>query len=63
MPTDHSIICHSRQLAAVAQRIVRSQALKIELERMIDACRGGRMGNCRIIGAPGDHTRCDTAIH
>jgi DNA-binding transcriptional MerR regulator len=58
-----AFIRHSRQLQAVEQRIVRLQALKIELEGMIDQCRGGQICDCRIIEALGDHTQCDTAIH
>lgn len=51
-----------RQLEAVEQRIVRLQALKIELERMIEQCRGGRIDDCRIVEvlADGTHAHCLT---
>ena len=43
------------QLRAVEARIARLQALKTELERMIEQCAGGRIADCRVIetlGAP-----------
>jgi len=43
-------------LEAVEQRIARLQALKVELERMIAQCRGGRIGQCHIIEVLADHT-------
>ena len=46
------------QLHAVEGRIARLQALKTELERMVDQCAGGRIGNCRVIEVLGDHTHC-----
>jgi len=43
------------QLQAVESRIVRLQALKLELERMIEQCRGGRIAECRVIEVLADH--------
>jgi DNA-binding transcriptional MerR regulator len=40
-----------RQLDQVKTRILRLKALKVELERMIVQCRGGRIANCRVIEA------------
>ena len=42
-------------LAEVDSRIARLEALREELARMIDQCRGGRVGDCRIIEALADH--------
>lgn len=42
------------QLEAVEQRISRLQALRAELERMLEQCRGGRIAECRVIEALGD---------
>jgi len=39
------------QLNHVSQRIAHLTRLKIELERMIDICRGGRVAQCRIVEA------------
>lgn len=39
------------QLNHVSRRIAHLTRLKIELERMIDICRGGRVAQCRIIEA------------
>lgn len=41
------------QLHAVEQRIVRLQALKTELERMVEQCQGGKIADCRVIEALG----------
>lgn len=40
-------------LAAVKARIARLQSLKVELERMIETCAGGTVGDCRVIDALG----------
>jgi DNA-binding transcriptional MerR regulator len=46
------------QLQAVEDRITRLQALKAELERMITQCAGGRIADCRVIEALGNHPLC-----
>lgn len=51
------------QLAQVEQRIIRLQSLKIELERMIEQCRGGQISDCRVIEVLGDHTLCISDRH
>lgn len=48
------------QLQAVEGRIVRLQALKSELERMVDHCAGGRIADCRVIEVLGNHEHCIT---
>ena len=40
----------------VDRRIARLSALKLELERMIKICRGGRTAECRIIETIADHS-------
>ena len=42
-------------LTEVDSRIARLGALREELARMIDQCRGGQVENCRIIEALADH--------
>lgn len=46
------------QLQAVEGRIVRLVALKAELERMIEQCRGGNIAECRVIEVLADHSQC-----
>ena len=48
------------QLHAVEGRIARLQALKTELERMVDHCAGGRIADCRVIEVLGNHAYCAT---
>lgn len=43
-------------LAAVERRIARLNALKAELERMIEQCKGGRIADCRVIEVVADHS-------
>ena len=46
------------QLQAVESRIARLQTLKLELERMIEQCKGGRIAECRVIEVLADHAEC-----
>jgi len=43
-------------LDEVNQRIARLSVLKLELERMIQVCRGGQVADCRIIETLADHS-------
>jgi DNA-binding transcriptional MerR regulator len=43
-------------LGEVNHRIARLAAMRIELERMIEVCRGGRIADCRIIETLADHS-------
>ena len=54
-----------RHLDEVNLRIDRLQALKAELERMIHACQGGKVGNCRVIDTLSDHAhgQCLSSKH
>lgn len=46
------------QLQAVESRIARLNSLKLELERMIEQCKGGTIAECRVIEVLTDHTEC-----
>lgn len=43
-------------LDEVNKRIARLAALKLELERMIEVCRGGQISDCQIIETLADHS-------
>lgn len=49
-----------RQLRKVDNRIARLEALRQELERMINACRGGTTSTCRVLDVLRDHSECLT---
>ena len=48
------------QLAEVDSRIERLNALRVELQRMIAQCAGGKIADCRVIEVLGDHSLCAT---
>ena len=50
-----------RQLVQVEQRLLRLQALKAELERMINECQGDSVAQCRVLEILRDHSECLTA--
>ena len=54
-----------RHLAAIEGRIARLSALRTELKRMIKACGGGRIAECRVIEvlADHDHSQCLSPDH
>ena len=52
-----------RQLDQVTRRIAQLQALRAELERMIEQCRGGRISDCHVIEVLGDHGKCVSDDH
>ncbi len=54
-----------RHLAEIEGRIARLSALRTELKRMIKACGGGRVAECRVIEvlADHDHNHCLTPDH
>ena len=43
-------------LVAVERRLARLTALKAELERMIEQCRGGSIADCHVIEVLADHS-------
>jgi len=49
-----------KTLAGVEQRRRQLEALGGELNRMIDQCRGGYVGECRIIEVLADHSLCES---
>ena len=52
-----------RHLEEVNRRIAQLSALRVELERMVDACHGGRVADCRIVETLADHGKCLTTDH
>ncbi len=47
-----------KQLKEVELRIVRLEALRVELRRMISACNSDRVADCRILEVLRDHEEC-----
>ncbi|MEP6564265.1 MAG: helix-turn-helix domain-containing protein, partial [Mesorhizobium sp.] len=47
------------RLADVVQRIRSLTALKAELELMVEGCRHGKVGECRVIEVLADHSQCE----
>ena len=50
-------------LADVERKIVRLEGLRLELNRMVTDCAGGKVGQCRIIGTLSDHGNCLAVDH
>ncbi len=50
-------------LADVNIRIARLEALKTELERMVEQCAGGKISDCRVIEVLCDHSKCVSGDH
>ena len=46
------------RLAEVTQRIESLQALRAELNVMIESCRHGKVADCRVIEVLADHSQC-----
>ncbi len=51
------------QLDEVDLRIRRLGALRNELERMVEQCKGGRIADCRVLEVLSDHNLCATEYH
>ncbi|WP_210483069.1 MerR family transcriptional regulator [Microvirga antarctica] len=49
-----------RHLGDVERRISQLIALRGELQRMVEECGHGRVGECRVIQVLGDHSHCET---
>ncbi|HAY06323.1 MAG TPA: helix-turn-helix domain-containing protein [Hyphomonas sp.] len=60
-PCDAADAIAREQLSEVKRRIEHLQALRLELERMIEQCSHGRISDCRVIEVLGDHGKC--AVH
>ena len=52
-----------RHLAEITARIRRLEALRDELQRMVDECGHGRICECRILEVIGDHGQCGHEMH
>ena len=63
LPCDEADAIAQRHLEDVDARIARMQALKAELERMLEQCAGGVISNCRVIEVLGDHGKCLADTH
>ncbi len=50
-------------LHAIDEKIARLQALRAELGRMVEACQGGRIAECRVIDVLADHGKCANEAH
>jgi DNA-binding transcriptional MerR regulator len=61
--------CHAadsiamRHLDRIAARIRQLDALRAELQRMVDECGHGRICECRIVEVIGDHSLCTDEMH
>ncbi|MBY0338831.1 MAG: helix-turn-helix domain-containing protein [Acetobacteraceae bacterium] len=53
------------QIAAIDEKLERLRALRAELARVAEACRGGRAAECRILEVLADHRhgRCTDPLH
>ena len=54
-PADQIVIRH---LETVERRIAQLELLRSELRHMLDDCRHGQVGDCRIIQVLADHDEC-----
>ncbi len=57
-PCDEANRIASEHLLDVEERIRRLTLLKTELQRISSACGSGRMADCRVMEAIGDHAHC-----
>ncbi|NDW01555.1 helix-turn-helix domain-containing protein [Salipiger sp. PrR002] len=60
---DHVDAIAQKQLRAVEARIVRLEALRAELKRMIGQCSGGSVADCRVLEVLRDHGECLSDHH
>lgn len=51
------------QLAEINKRIDQLMSLQHELNRIVQCCEGGHVGDCKIIAALNDHEQCDVSEH
>ncbi len=52
-----------RHMSEVDRRIGQLTALRAELQRMVDACGHGRVGDCRVIETLANHQHCEHPHH
>ena len=60
-PCEEAHALASSQLAVVEDKLRRLAALRVELTRMTDACRGGVAAECRILETLADHSHSHCA--
>ena len=58
-PCEDANALAAKQLAEVEGKIRRLQALRTELQRMVDAGCQGRAGDCRVLESLADHRHCE----
>ncbi len=51
------------RLVEIAERLRKLEALKAELELMVESCSHGRVGECRVIETLADHDKCCHSRH
>jgi len=51
------------QLKDIEHRMRRLKALKLEMKRMMETCRGGTIANCRVIEVLKNHALCHADQH
>lgn len=51
------------RLAEIGERMRKLEALKAELELMVESCIHGRVGECRVIETLADHEKCCHSRH
>lgn len=52
-----------RQLGEIQTRLRQLKALEVELKRIVKACDGGPISDCRILNAISDHGECVADVH
>ncbi len=52
-----------RHMSEVDRHIGQLTALRAELQRMVDACGHGRVGDCRVIETLANHQHCEHPHH
>ena len=52
-----------RHMIEVERRIAQLTALRTELQRMVDECSHGHVGECRVIQVLADHAQCEHEHH
>ena len=62
-PCDAADAIARAQLSEVDRRVQRLYALRHELGRMIEQCRGGRIADCRVLEVLSNHSLCATEDH
>lgn len=59
-PCEQANLLAAEQLVAVEDKISRLEALRGELQRVVDAACSGRVGDCRVIEVLSNHDHCQS---